>query len=163
MKISPDQARFIAMATDEDYTWDISDQDRKALRWAMDQIASLEAELGALCKPSPQAAAIPAPEAASPAATNKAESEGIPFMITSKMRRQLGGLGYSPEDIQAMTPADAHSALQASDNKGARKVAGAATPRSEGQGAGGTDTRTRKGAPSTTGSRRSTSSNQTRS
>ena len=33
-------------------------------------------------------------------------------MITNKMRKQLGELGYSLENIQVMTPADAHAVLQ---------------------------------------------------
>ena len=47
MKISPEQARFIAMATDEDDTWDMTDQDKAALRWAMKRIESLQADLDA--------------------------------------------------------------------------------------------------------------------
>ncbi len=43
-------------------------------------------------------------------------------MITNKMRKQLGDLGYSLEDIQAMTPTDAHAALQNAEGKRTKEV-----------------------------------------
>jgi hypothetical protein len=50
-------------------------------------------------------------------------------MITNKMRKQLGDLGYSPEDIQAMMPAGAHAALQAGSSKPTKEFeSGAASP-----------------------------------
>ncbi len=78
----------------------------------MDQIESLQEELVTLRKTLPQAATASAPEVIASTET-KAEPEGIPFMITNKMRKQLVDLGYSLEDIQAMTPTDAHAVLQA--------------------------------------------------
>jgi hypothetical protein len=40
-------------------------------------------------------------------------ANGVPFMITSEMRRRLYELGYKGPDINAMTPADAHAILGA--------------------------------------------------
>ncbi len=64
MRIIPEQARFVAMVFDESDTWDLSDQDRVALQWAMGQIESLQGELDALRKLCPQAAVTSEQEAA---------------------------------------------------------------------------------------------------
>jgi hypothetical protein len=38
--------------------------------------------------------------------------EGVPFVITHHMRRELHGLGYSDEAIRSMTPAHAQRLLE---------------------------------------------------
>jgi hypothetical protein len=59
VRISPEQARFVTMVFDESDTWELMDQDRAALQWAMDRIESLQDELNILRKLSPQAALPP--------------------------------------------------------------------------------------------------------
>ena len=143
MEISPEQAWFVAMASDESDTWDLSSQDRDALKWGIDQIKSLQDELDALRKVSPQSAIASVSEAAC-STEMKAEPEGIPFMITNKMRKQLGELGYSLEDVQAMTPPDAHAALQNAGNKRTKEAESDAVPPVEGGRTGEKRTRVRK-------------------
>jgi len=122
MRISPEHARFIAMATDEGGTWNLTEQDGAALDWAMNEIENLRSELEKLRNPARQPELAHATKTAGPTGMKEAEPEGIAFMVTNKMRKQLGDLGYSLDDIHAMTPANAHAALQAGKGKRANKA-----------------------------------------
>jgi uncharacterized protein YyaL (SSP411 family) len=56
--------------------------------------------------------------AARPAASAPTTHAAVPFMITRAMREELARAGFTADQVRAMTPADAHAALQRAQGGG---------------------------------------------